>query len=316
MEAEDNISPASSVFTLTVNEELQGHRLDYAVSRELGLSRNFSQRLIKEGRVLSSSQRRVKPSIKIELGEQFVVDVPPPEKLDLEPEDVPFTVVYHDKDIIVVDKPAGLVVHPAPGHWRGTLVHGLLYRFPDMGSMNGVERPGIVHRLDATTSGLMVVARNGLAQERLWSDFKERRVDKIYLALCHGRPPKDPSTIRLPIARDPNSRTRMAVVEGGRDAVTDIEVIWHRGGYSFVKCTLHTGRTHQIRVHMRAIGCPLVGDTLYAPKLASPFDPPRVFLHAWRLSFKHPRTGATMAFTSYIHDELKAVVRGIVHSSD
>lgn len=234
--------------------------------------------------------------------------MPPPEKLDLEPEDVAFGVVYCDNDVIVVDKPAGLVVHPAPGHWRGTLVHGLLFRFPELGNLNGVERPGIVHRLDATTSGLMVVARNGLAQEKLFNDFKARRVGKIYLALCHGTPRKSSARIDMPIGRDPDNRQRMTVIDNGRNAVTDYEVLWSRGDFSLIRCTLHTGRTHQIRVHLRAIGCPLVGDTLYAPSKPSPFENPRVFLHAWRLSFAHPRTGESMTFQSFLPKDLKNVL--------
>jgi 23S rRNA pseudouridine1911/1915/1917 synthase len=294
-----------------VTPDLASHRLDFAVSRELGVSRAYSQFLIRNGHVRSRAGRRVKPSVRLEAGELFEIDVPPPEKLDLEPEDVAFRVVYSDPDVIVVDKPAGLVVHPAPGHWRGTLVHGLLYRFPELGNLNGVERPGIVHRLDATTSGLMVVARNGLAQEKLWNDFKSRRVGKTYLALCHGAPGKISARIDMPIARDPAHRKRMAVVEGGRDAVTDYAVLWSRGGYSLVRCELHTGRTHQIRVHMRAIGCPLVGDTIYAPSKASPFSSSRVFLHAWKLSFRHPRDGRQLDFRSPLPYDLTAFLRGL-----
>jgi 23S rRNA pseudouridine1911/1915/1917 synthase len=292
---------------------MAGHRLDFAVSRELGISRAYAQGLVKGGRVVSSAGRRVKPSIRVDAGELFTIDVPPPEKLDLEPEDVPFEVVYSDTDIIVVNKPAGLVVHPAPGHWRGTLVHGLLYRFPELGNMNGVERPGIVHRLDATTSGLMVVARNGLAQEKLWNGFKSRTIGKTYLALCHGLPRHKKASIDMPIGRDPRDRQRMAAIEDGRDAVTDYEVLWSRGGYSLVRCVLHSGRTHQIRVHMRAIGCPLVGDALYAlSKKTIEITPlaPRVFLHSWKLAFAHPRTGENMAFRVTLPEDLKNFLRG------
>ncbi|MDR1944491.1 MAG: RluA family pseudouridine synthase [Synergistaceae bacterium] len=294
-----------SLHTITVTDEISGHRLDFAISRELGVSRSYAQSLVRSGRVVSPAGRRVKPSIKTESGELYTIDVPPPQKLDLAPEDVPFEVVYSDCDIIVVDKPAGLVVHPAPGHWRGTLVHGLLFRFPDLGNLNGVERPGIVHRLDATTSGLMVVARTGLAQERLWKEFKARRVGKTYLALCHGAPRMGEASVDMPIGRDPRDRRRMAVVEGGREALTDYSVLWRGSEYSLVKCVLHSGRTHQIRVHMGAIGCPLVGDALYAPSRKSPFDEPRVFLHSWKLSFIHPRGGEEMSFTVPLHDDLK-----------
>ena len=302
---------APCVYAMAVGENMAGHRLDFAVSRELGVSRAYAQRLIKKGHVTHSNGRRIKPSIIVVPGEEYAVDVPSPERLELEPEDVAFETVYSDRDIIVVNKPAGLVVHPAPGHWRGTLVHGLLFRFPELGNLNGVERPGIVHRLDSTTSGLMVVARNGLGQERLYKAFKERRVDKIYLALCFGAPPAKRGTIDLPIGRDETHRTRMAAVGDGRSAVTDYRVLWSREGRSLIECRLHTGRTHQIRVHMKAIGCPLVGDALYAPSRPSPFEPPRVFLHAWKLAFKHPRDERLMSFRAFLPEELRAVLRQI-----
>ena len=296
---------------MIITEDLSGHRLDFSVSRELGVGRTYAQSLIRGGLVISSGNRRIKPSIKVETGEEYSIELPPPERLDLEPEDVEFRVVHSDEDIIVIDKPAGLVVHPAPGHRRGTLVHGLLYRFPELGSLNGVERPGIVHRLDATTSGLMVVARSGLAQEGLFREFKDRRVRKTYLALCHGVPEKRAGRIDMPVGRDPGNRHRMAVTDRGRAAVTDYSVIWDGGGYSFVRCEPRSGRTHQIRVHMRALNCPLVGDELYAPSKKSPFASPRVFLHSWMISFSHPRRGWTMEFRSPIPQDLIECLRAI-----
>jgi 23S rRNA pseudouridine1911/1915/1917 synthase len=240
----------------------------------------------------------------VDLAERYEIEAPPAEKLDLEPEDVPFDVVYSDDDIIVIDKPAGLVVHPAPGHFRGTLVHGLLYRFPGFGNLNGVERPGIVHRLDATTSGLMVVARNGLALEKLYGEFKSRRVGKTYLFLCYGAPKDRTARIDAPIGRETGGK-KMTVREDGRNAVTDYEILWSDGKYSFGSCVIHTGRTHQIRVHMKAIGCPLVGDALYAPSKENPFPDGRVFLHAWKLSFAHPRDGVKVHFKSFIPADLR-----------
>lgn len=295
-----------------VTEEMSGHRLDYVISRQLGLSRGFSQKLIKEGRASLQPERRIKPSIKIVTGDIINISLPPEETLDLEPEDVPFEEVYSDSDIIVINKPAGLVVHPAPGHWTGTLVHGLLYRYPDIGCLNGVKRPGIVHRLDATTSGLMVVARNGLAQEGLFRDFKARRVEKEYLALSWGTPPSPKGEIRYPIGRDPYNKLKMAVTEDGRDAWTDYGTIWSRNGYTLIKCRLHTGRTHQIRVHLAAIKCPLVGDRTYAPSRPSPFEEDRIFLHSWKLSFEHPRTKVRMSFRAPLAVELSAVLGNIL----
>lgn len=293
-----------NVQSFTVLSEMDGHRVDYALSRAMGISRGFSQKLIKEGAVKLLPERRIKPSIKVAEGDIMNVNVPPLETLDLEPEDIKFEVVYEDCDIVVINKPAGLVVHPAPGHWTGTLVHGLLFKYPDLGSLNGVKRPGIVHRLDATTSGLMVIARNGLAQEGLFRDFKARRVEKEYIALAYGTLPSNECEIRYPIGRDPYNRMRMAVTDDGRDSWTDISRIWSKNGYSLVRCRLHTGRTHQIRVHMQAIRCPLVGDRLYAPSRVSPFGEGRLFLHSWRLSFAHPRSGEKLSFLSHLPQEL------------
>jgi 23S rRNA pseudouridine1911/1915/1917 synthase len=295
---------------IAIDDELSGHRLDFAVSRALGVSRSYAADLIKRGSVVPADGRRVKPSLKTGFGEKYSVMMTPPEKLDLEPEEVPFGVVYADDDIIVVDKPAGLVVHPAPGHYRGTLVHGLLHRFPDFGNVKGVIRPGIVHRLDATTSGLMVVARGGLALEKLYNEFKARRVEKTYLFLCHGKPREASARIDAPVGRGEGGR-KMTVRADGRNAVTDYEVLWSDGGYSFAKCSLHTGRTHQIRVHMQALGCPLVGDTLYAPSRENPFTPGRVFLHSWKLSFAHPRDGRHVSFRSVIPEELASCLLAI-----
>ena len=294
-----------------IGAELDAHRLDFAVSRLLGVSRGYAQKLIKEGHASLVPERRVKPSVKVAVGDLIEVEIPPAETLDLEPQDVAFETVYDDADVIVVDKPAGLVVHPAPGHWSGTLVHGLLFRYPDLGTLNGVRRPGIVHRLDATTSGLMVVARNGLGQEGLFRDFKARRVRKEYLALCYGQTPALRGSVKYPIDRDPYNRLRMACVEDGREAWTDYERLWSVNDYSLVKCTLHSGRTHQIRVHMQAVRCPLVGDRLYAPSRRSPFGPERIFLHSWKLGFKHPRTGDDMFFTRPLPPELSGFLRAI-----
>jgi 23S rRNA pseudouridine1911/1915/1917 synthase len=303
-------NPASVPYVMEISPGLAGHRLDYAVSNELSVSRSYAQELIKNGMVTPENGRRIKPSAKVEHGERFTIEIPPPQKTGLEPEDVDFGVAYSDGDIIVVNKPAGLVVHPAPGHYHGTLVHGLLYRFPEFGEIKGVTRPGIVHRLDATTSGLMVVARNGLAMEKLYAQFKSRTVEKTYLFLCHGTPKDLEARIDAPIGRGSDGK-KMTVREDGRDAVTDYEILWSNPDYSMGKCVIHTGRTHQIRVHMKSIGCPLVGDTLYAPSRKSPFHEARVFLHSWKLSFVHPRNGRKVQFRSVIPPDLRDCLSSI-----
>ena len=279
-----------------------GVRLDVFLARRLGLTRSFAQRLVREGRV-SCGGSRPKPSQRVGNGTVCRVGMPPPESLEIEPEPVDFRVVHEDDALLVVDKPAGLVVHPAPGHWRGTLVHGLMWRYPAMGPFNNVRRPGIVHRLDATTSGLMVVARRQDAMEALQAMFRDRSVDKEYLALVHGCPAPGEGTLSGPVGRDPANRLRMAVVEGGRPALTGYRVLSHREGLSLVLCTLHTGRTHQIRVHLAALGHPLVGDALYGAPDEPGFG--RVFLHSWRLAFAHPTTGVRMEFRSPLPLDLR-----------
>jgi 23S rRNA pseudouridine1911/1915/1917 synthase len=283
-------------------------RLDVLISRHLGVTRAFAQKLVRENRVnieAPGSPRflKIKPSRKIAAGESVAVSLPPPETLEIEPEDVPFQVVYEDSYLLVLDKPAGVVVHPAPGHWRGTLVHGLLFRYPGLGPFNNVARPGIVHRLDATTSGLMLVAREQKTMESLQKAFETRTVGKHYLALVHN--PFNPlrGTLEGPVGRHPQNRLKMAVVQGGRPSATEYRVLWNRADYAFVVCKLLTGRTHQIRVHMSAAGHPIVGDVLYGAKGLPGFD--RVFLHSWRLTFTHPQTNQTLTFTRPLPDELK-----------
>jgi 23S rRNA pseudouridine1911/1915/1917 synthase len=321
-------------------------RLDVFLSRRLGVTRGFIQKLIREGRVKSERRaappspnfppaKKIKPSYEISPGEIFVVTIPPAGTLEIEPEDVPFEVVHEDPHLLVVNKPAGLVVHPAPGHWRGTLVHGLLFRYPDLGPFNNVRRPGIVHRLDATTSGLMLVARGQKTMELLQRDFRERSIEKKYLALAHGNFSRERGVLEGPIDRHPQNRLKMAVVEGGRPSTTEYRVLWNMteatnkiqrktdprlSGYSLVVCGLLTGRTHQIRVHMAAAGHPLVGDALYG---ASPYGAAlhgaalddkaeevpnfdRVFLHSWKLAFTHPITREALSFTCPLPQELRA----------
>jgi 23S rRNA pseudouridine1911/1915/1917 synthase len=295
-----------------VKEEESGHRLDFVISQEVAVSRGHAQRLIKGGRVKLTPQRYIKPSIKVNKGDIVSVNMFAIKETELIPTEVDFEVLFFDDSIVVINKPSGLVVHPSKGHWDRTLVHGLLYRFPDIANINGVNRPGIVHRLDRTTSGLMVVARNGLAQETLFRDFKASRVNREYIGLCYGTPKNLIGEISLPIARNPYNRYKRSIVEDGRDARTGYNVIWSNSGFSLVHFTLHTGRTHQIRVHMNAINHPLVGDQLYAPGRHSSFDScNRVFLHSWKLGFKHPKTRETICFVSPLTQDLVSFLKDI-----
>ena len=289
-----------------------GTRLDVLVGQRLGLTRSYANKLVRKGGIRLSSSQTPKPALKVAEGTRVEVTIQKIETLDLEPEHVEFGVVFEDEDILVIDKPAGLVVHPAPGHWTGTLVHGLLHRDPRIGLINRVLRPGIVHRLDSTTSGLMVVARNSEALDRLILSFKSRAVEKHYLALVWGFPCEKEGTIDEPIGRDPRNRLRMAVVEEGRPSRTDFRVrARYREGFSLVECDLLTGRTHQIRVHMRHIGHPLVGDAVYAPRKHAPFTIDRVFLHSWRLTIPHPRDGRRFSFRSFLPESLSDILRSL-----
>ena len=285
-------------------------RLDIFIANQLGITRSYAQQMIRNSQV-SSAAANLKPSSSVSPNQEFVIDLPPVESLELVPEYVPFDVVYEDEYIIVLNKPAGVVVHPAPGNWTKTLVHGLLYRYPDI-SCNNISRPGIVHRLDATTSGLMVIARESKSMERLQRMFQNKEVHKTYIALVNGNISKSSGVINAPIARDPKDRLKMTVIHGGRDAVTEFRKLWSNKDHSLVLCRLITGRTHQIRVHFEAIGHPLIGDKIYGNKNNEiTVNLNRVFLHSWRLDFKHPIIESDMSFRCPIPEELKDILKQI-----
>lgn len=302
--AADNYDVEEENSRLVVGADDSGKRLDLFLAEKLEKSRSYVQGLLKEGRVTLSAKLHPKSSTRVSEGDEIQVSIPVTEMPTVEPEKVNFGVVHEEESFLVINKPAGLVVHPSPGHWRGTLVHGLLYMYPDIGAGSGVIRPGIVHRLDAMTSGLLVVARTPNAHERLSRAFKERAVDKEYLALVWSKPKRREGRIDLPIGRDRKNRFRMAVSPSGKRAVTDYRVLWTRDGMSFVACKIHTGRTHQIRVHLKSIGCPIVGDHLYAPRRKKVFSSGRLFLHAWKLSFPHPDTHERVFFRAFLPEDL------------
>jgi 23S rRNA pseudouridine1911/1915/1917 synthase len=313
-EDEKDKNPAFSAETppdaevLLAADDVSPQRLDIFLSRRLGVTRAFAQRLLRSERVtletLETLDGRggirppVKPSRIVRGGDAFSVVLPPVETLDLLPQDIPFEVVHEDSALIVLNKPAGLVVHPAPGHRQGTLVHGLLHRYPRLGPFNNTCRPGIVHRLDAATSGLMIVARTPEAMTGLQRAFKERAVAKTYLALARGAAKSADWVAEAPIGRDPAHRLRMAAIDGGRQARTEFHRIWTRslpllGPAALIACNLVTGRTHQIRVHLSAAGHPIFGDSLYG---GSAQGVCRLLLHSWRLSFPHPITCERLSF--------------------
>jgi 23S rRNA pseudouridine1911/1915/1917 synthase len=285
--------------TLTAASGDAGRRLDLFVAECVSeLSRTRIQELIREGHVRVEGQI-AKVSHRVAAGETIEIEVLPRPAPAALPEDLPLELLYIDDDFVIVNKPAGMVVHAGAGHSRGTLVNALLHRLGKLSEAGGALRPGIVHRLDRETSGAMVVARNDKAHENLSEQFRSRNVRKIYLALVHGKMTRDSGTITLPISRDPRRRTRMtARVAKGRHARTDWRTIARLNGYTLVEAVLHTGRTHQIRAHFAAVGHPVVGDTLYgAPRglRAGTRNLPlleRNFLHAARIGFSHPSSAA------------------------
>jgi 23S rRNA pseudouridine1911/1915/1917 synthase len=282
--AASEVSPGP--MTLIVPPAARSTRADRVVADASGLSRSFVQRLIEDGR-LTLEGRAIKSNTLLEPGTELVLDVPPPTPLDAEPDDIPLEIVYEDPDVLIVNKPAGLVTHPAPGHARGTLVNALLARggAEAYGAIAGVNRPGIVHRLDRDTSGLIVVARNDRAQQALMGQLKERRIKKTYLALVAGAPPAEIGRIEAPIGRDPRHRIRMAVVPDGRPATTIYRVKERFGEWTLLELDLVTGRTHQLRVHLSSIGHAIAGDPIYATGVArrGPTGLDRLFLHSWRI---------------------------------
>lgn len=284
---------------MIVTEELVGVRLDKVLNESFeDYSRSYLQQLIKEGRVLINEQV-AKANYKCRLNDQIEINIPEPEVLDVIPEEMDLDIVYQDDYVIVVNKPENMVVHPAPGSMSGTLVNGLMAQVTDLSGINGVLRPGIVHRIDKDTSGLLMVAKNDVAHESLVNQLVEKTVTRRYVALVHGVIPHDNGTIDAPIGRDPKDRKKMAVVESGKHAVTHFKVLQRFKEFTLIECRLETGRTHQIRVHMRYIGYPLAGDPQYGPRKTIGAEHGQ-FLHAKVLGFVHPKTEEYMEFSAPI----------------
>lgn len=298
---------------LEVSEPDAGKRIDVFIATHMaGVSRSMAKRLIESGKVsvaVGNSSILPKPSYEVKAGDVISIRVPPPEPAEVVPQDIPIDIIYEDSSVIVVNKPRGLVVHPAPGNRDGTLVNALLFHCSDLAGVGGVQRPGIVHRLDKDTSGLMVVAKDNLAYLGLVSQIKMHRVKREYIAIVHGAVKPDSGSIDAPIGRHPVDRKRMAVVnKGGRPAVTHFRVIHRFDDFTVVRCTLETGRTHQIRVHMSFIGHPVVGDPVYSRR-KNPFQISGQALHSAHLEFDHPRTGERMAFDADIPEDMQKIVR-------
>lgn len=284
----------SADLTLVVDEGLTG-RIDKQLGHHFNqFSRSQLQKWIKDGHVLVNG-KQVKSKYQLAVGDQVEIVPEQPQKIDLEPEDIPLDIVYEDDDVIVVNKPQGMVVHPAPGHPDHTLVNALLYHSP-LSTINGEFRPGIVHRIDKDTSGLLMVAKNDMAHRSLAAQLKAKTNKREYVALVHGVIKENQGTIDAPLGRSLKDRKKQTVVADGRHAVTHFRVLERFRDYTLVACRLETGRTHQIRVHMKYIGHLLAGDPLYGPRKTLPGN--GQYLHARLLGFKHPRTGKQMTFTA------------------
>lgn len=273
-------------------EYLQGERIDKALSVLVdSVSRSFVQKLIREGAVFVG-EKPVKANYRLRIDDVVSFELPENEEPDILPEDIPLSILYEDEDILVVDKPKGMVVHPAAGHYSGTLVNAVMYHCGNsLSGINGVMRPGIVHRIDRDTTGSLVICKNDMAHRALAEQFKVHSITRKYRAICMGVLKEDEGTIHKPLARDPKDRKRMAVTlkGNGKDAVTHYRVLERFRNHTYIECELETGRTHQIRVHMASIGHPLLGDEVYGSG-KNAYHLEGQTLHAWKLGFLHPRT--------------------------
>ena len=291
-------------------QEEQQMRLDKYLSEQFPeQTRSYLQKLIKEGQILVNG-KSVKSGYQLSKGDEVSVSIPEPKELDVEPQKMDLDIIYEDEDVILVNKPKGMVVHPAPGHMTDTLVNGLLYHCKDnLSGINGVVRPGIVHRIDRDTTGILIVCKNDMSHNSIAEQLKEHSINRRYRALVHGNIKEDQGTVEGPIGRHPVDRKKMAINErNGKPAVTHYTVLERFGNYTLIECKLETGRTHQIRVHMTSIGHPLVGDEVYGP-VKSSFKLKGQCLHAMVLGFVHPRNGEYMEFSAELPAYFEELLR-------
>ena len=296
--------------SIVIEEDTCGERIDKYLSLVYPeMSRSFIQNLIDKQNITVNGAK-TKSNYKLKAGDKLDIVIPEPDILDVVPEDIPLDIVYEDSDIIVVNKPQGMVVHPANGHMTGTLVNALMYHCKDLSGVNGVMRPGIVHRIDMDTSGLLVVCKNDNAHNKLSEQFSVHSITRVYTAICYGSFPNNPEgTIDKPIGRSKNDRKKMAVDPSGRRAVTHYIVIDKlKDDFSLIECRLETGRTHQIRVHMASIKHPILGDPVYGPKKC-PYNLNGQLLHAGVLGFIHPTTGEYVEFHAELPEHFMRILK-------
>lgn len=295
------------IFTIETDDV--NKRVDVFLNEEMeDISRSALQKNIEKGNITVNGEK-ISKNYKLRTGDIVEAELPPPENIDIVPEDIPLDIMYEDDDLIVINKPQNMVVHPAPGHYTGTLVNALMFHCGDnLSGINGVLRPGIVHRIDKDTSGVLVIAKSDLAHKGLSEQLAEHSMKRVYNAIVYNSFSEESGTVDRNIDRSKNDRKKMAVVmQGGRNAVTHYKVIEKLGKYTWVELQLETGRTHQIRVHMSYIGHPLLGDSVYGPKKC-PFNLNGQVLHAKVLGFIHPRTGEYMEFNSELPDYFSSLI--------
>lgn len=282
-------------FNFQITEEYEGERLDKCMAMLVdSLSRNYIQKLIQDGKILVNGNLE-KSCYLVQTGDEVALTLPPSQEPDIQPENIPLDILYEDEDLLVVNKPKGMVVHPAVGHYSGTLVNGVMYHCGGkLSGINGVMRPGIVHRIDRDTTGSLIVCKSNIAHYRISAQLKEHSITRRYRAICYGVLKEEEGTIDKPIGRHPMDRKKMTVRADGKRAITHYRVLQHFREYTYIECELETGRTHQIRVHMASIGHPLLGDKVYAPGRKCPFSLQGQTLHAMTIGFIHPSTGAYM----------------------
>lgn len=299
-------------FELTIDEQQNNDRIDKVVSAfNSEWSRTQVQAWVKDGNITVNGNN-VKPNYKVNFGDNILIEIPEPQTLDVVPEEMNLDIYYEDADVLVVNKPKGMVVHPAPGHYNDTLVNGLMAHCKDLSGINGVLRPGIVHRIDKDTSGLLMVAKNDVAHESLVNQLVDKTVTRKYKAIVHGVIPHDQGTIDAPIGRDKKDRQSMTVTdENSKNAVTHFNVLERFKDFTFIDCQLETGRTHQIRVHMKYIGYPLVGDPKYGPKKTLDIDGQA--LHAGLLGFVHPKTNEYLEFEAPLPKYFEELLEKLRH---
>lgn len=303
---------AADIRQIRVTEKQQGLRLDRGLAEQLPeLSRSRLQQLIRQGQVWLNGQPCRDKDRPLQAGDEVEVRIPPATPTALQPEPIPLDILYEDDDLLVINKPRGLVVHPAPGHASGTLVHALLAHCSHLSGINGELRPGIVHRLDKDTTGALVIAKHDQAHQHLQAQIQAKTARRIYLGVVFGRPAQSQGTVSAPIGRHPVDRQKMAVLTPGqgRVAVTHWQVLERLGNYTLMQFELETGRTHQIRVHAAHMRLPIVGDPLYTQSKTSPVKLSGQALHAWKLSFVHPRTGQPLQFTAPLPEEFERLLR-------